>query len=276
VHFHAASIQLAVEHPAHQATPHLRDKHARAQQKHLGALWKLLGVKQVIHSHERDPVLAAAPATWFGCTRTSARCFGTIVHDTPDYLLTGRWTPPCCLAHLRETAAHVFVVLRDCRARFWLEGGALLGAARLGDVIPWDYDIDLGVFEEDLPACSAAHIAWTAGTHTDPRGFVWERATEGEFLRVQYSAANRVHVDIFPFRDNGLGVMTKNTWFASHRQDVEFPRHFLEPLETLPFAGTVAPVPNHHREFLELKFGAGVIETPRYPNHAPAAKRPPV
>ena len=39
-------------------------------------------------------------------------------------------------------------------------------------------------------------------------------------------------LDIFPFYEKN-GVMTKNTWFKTHRQDSEFPAHYLKPLTTL-------------------------------------------
>ena len=45
--------------------------------------------------------------------------------------------------------------------------------------------------------------------------FVWERATEGDFFRVQYSQTNHVHVDIFPFR-NENGIMTKVRLIFQH------------------------------------------------------------
>ena len=83
-------------------------------------------------------------------------------------------------------------------------------------------------------------------------------------LRVQYSKVNHLHVDLFPFYERN-GIMTKNTWFKSHRQDREFPARYLQPLEWLPFAGIIASVPNHYKDFLELKFGSGVIENPQYP-----------
>ncbi len=44
--------------------------------------------------------------------------------------------------------------------------------------------------------------------HHEADGFVWERAPEGDFYRVQYSAVNHLHVDIFPFYEKD-GVMTK-------------------------------------------------------------------
>ncbi|KAB0391737.1 hypothetical protein E2I00_012789 [Balaenoptera physalus] len=91
-------------------------------------------------------------------------------------------------------------------------------------------------------------------------------AVEGDFFRVQYSESNHLHVDLWPFYPRN-GVMTKDTWL-DHRQDVEFPEHFLQPLVPLPFAGFVAQAPNNYRRFLELKFGPGVIESPEYPNPA--------
>ena len=36
-------------------------------------------------------------------------------------------------------------------AVFWLDSGGLLGAVRDGKLIPWDHDIEIGVWEEKLP-----------------------------------------------------------------------------------------------------------------------------
>lgn len=183
--------------------------------------------------------------------------------DTPAYLYEERWTPPCCLRALRETARYVVGVLEAAGVRYWLEGGSLLGAARHGDIIPWDYDVDLGIYLEDVGNCEQLRGA-EAGSVVDERGFVWEKAVEGDFFRVQYSESNHLHVDLWPFYPRN-GVMTKDTWL-DHRQDVEFPEHFLQPLVPLSFAGFVAQAPNNYRRFLELKFGPGVIENPEYPN----------
>ncbi|NWU87674.1 FKRP protein, partial [Onychorhynchus coronatus] len=202
--------------------------------------------------------------------KDTPRCFGTVHARTPQYLLAGRWTPPCCLRALRETARHVARELEAAGVRYWLEGGSLLGAARLGDIIPWDYDVDLGIYREDAGKCRwLAAVAAEGRPVEDSEGFLWEKAAEGEFYRVHYSHSNRLHVDLWPFYPRG-GVMTKDTWLG-HPQDVEFPESFLRPLVPVAFAGFTAMAPNNARAFLELKFGPGAIENPEYPN--PAVKR---
>ncbi|XP_051845273.1 ribitol 5-phosphate transferase FKRP [Antechinus flavipes] len=246
--------------PARQpplATAHARWKAEKEGRARREALLRTLDMRLVSWEGGRQE--------WFGCGKETARCFDTVVGDTPSYLYEGRWTPPCCLQALRETARHVVGVLEAARVRYWLEGGSLLGAVRHGDIIPWDYDVDLGIYLEDVANCEQLRGA-EAGSVVDERGFVWEKAVEGDFFRVQYSETNHLHVDLWPFYPRN-GVMTKDTWL-DHRQDVEFPEHFLHPLVPLQFAGFLAQAPNNYRRFLELKFGPGAIENPEYPNPA--------
>ncbi|XP_036272218.1 LOW QUALITY PROTEIN: fukutin-related protein [Pipistrellus kuhlii] len=247
------------------ATAHARWKAEREGRARRAALLRALGVRLVSWEAAAGPGPGGGRLEWFGCGKDTPRCFGTVAGDTPSYLYEGRWTPPCCLRALRETARHVVGVLEAAGVRYWLEGGSLLGAARHGDIIPWDYDVDLGIYLEDVGNCEQLRGA-EAGSVVDERGFVWEKAVEGDFFRVQYSETNHLHVDLWPFYPRD-GVMTKDTWL-DHRQDVEFPEHFLRPLVPLRFAGFVAQAPNNYRRFLELKFGPGVIENPEYPNPA--------
>ncbi|KAG7238743.1 hypothetical protein INR49_031259 [Caranx melampygus] len=211
-----------------------------------GKLMRSFGLKRLL--------LPDGKEQWYGCSKETPRCFGTVQDDTPDYLYLDRWTPPCCLRALRETTKYVINILESSGVRYWLEGGTLLGAARHQDIIPWDYDVDLGIYLEDVPNCD--HLKnLDSGSLVDANGYVWERAVEGDFYRVQYSEANHLHVDLWPFYPRN-GVMTKDTW-TEHKQDVEFPEHFLQPLVPMPFAGITAYGPNNHRAFLELKFGEG-------------------
>ncbi|NXW78757.1 FKRP protein, partial [Hirundo rustica] len=229
---------------------------AAAEKRHR-ELMELFGVKL--------EVLPDGRRRWHGCTKETPRCFGTVRAQTPEYLLTGRWTPPCCLRALRATARHVLAELESAGVRHWLEGGSLLGAVRSGDIIPWDYDVDVGFYRDDLAKCRwLAAVAAAGRAVQDPRGFLWEKAAEGEFYRVHFSPANRLHVDLWPFYARA-GVMTKDTWLG-HAQDVEFPESFLLPLGSVAFAGVAAKAPNDPRGFLEFKFGPGAVERAEYPN----------
>jgi hypothetical protein len=61
---------------------------------------------------------------------------------------------------------------------------------------------------------------------------------------------------------------------ASHPQDTEFPTKFVQDLAPIRFAGVDVSAPRDYRSFLELKFGVGVIETPREPTWHEAAWSP--
>ncbi|KJE97227.1 hypothetical protein CAOG_07669 [Capsaspora owczarzaki ATCC 30864] len=234
----------------------------------------------LLNAHLRSP-LDGVPASKrevrsLGCSKKTSRCFGTVFHDSPEYIAAGRWTPPCCLDALRTTGRYLFNLLDKAGVRYWLEGGSLLGAARHHDIIPWDYDIDIGIYLEDVSKCpellAASKLADGVGKELD--GYIWENAREGDFYRIQFSASNHLHVDIFPFHERPSdrtknepegGMMTKSTWMATHKQDTEFPAHYLKPLARIEFLGMNVSIPNHHIEFLEYKFGPGVVEHPRYP-----------
>ena len=249
------NVRLTV-HKILFSEPHHQWKHKHNTKLMLMNMYKKLGIKLVQHSDGRKE--------WHGCTKETTRCFGTVENDMPEYLYQGKWTPPCCLRCLRDTAKHVFKILDKCGVRYWLEGGSLLGAARQGDIIPWDYDVDIGIYKDDIEKCEQLKLL-KMESFVDDKDFVWEKASEGDFYRVQYSEPNRLHIDIFPFFSKN-GTMTKNTWIKSHRQDTEFPERFLKPLTKIYFAGMNVSAPNNVKEFLELKFGIGVIENPKYPN----------
>lgn len=237
----------------------LKSHHAQlvkqqADEIRLKHLYSTFNIKQV----NTDGIIQ-----WYGCNRETSRCFPTVLNSIPSYLYEGRWTPPCCLENLRKTAIHVFNSLDEAGVRYWLESGSLLAAMRSGDILPWDHDVDIGVNRDDINRCS-----WLAKARNravvDNEGFLWERATESNFFRVHFSRKNRIHVNLLPFYSKN-GSMTKDSWFTNHR-NMEFPDHFLHPMSSIEFIGRHVPSPNNIRDFLEMKFGKGSIENPRYPD----------
>lgn len=161
---------------------------------------------------------------------------------------------------------HVISILQESGVRFWLESGSLLGAMRIGDVLPWDYDVDIGFNRDDVTQCSWLRKAKIKPT-VDNQGYLWEKATEGNFFRVFYSKTNKIGVNLFPFF-NKNGTMTRDGWYTSHR-NMEFPEQFLHPMSSIEFISKNVPSPNNIRDFLELKFGKGSVENAQYPDMTP-------
>ncbi|KAG5883704.1 hypothetical protein JTB14_007423 [Gonioctena quinquepunctata] len=243
-----------------EGKPVLRSHHAQWKQKQTQLakkknLYNLFKIKQVVRE--------TGVTEWYGCTKETPHCFGTVLESMPSYLYENKWTPPCCLLNLRKTARHTFNMLDEAGIRYWLEAGSLLGAMRSGDILPWDHDVDVGFIRGDLTRCVWLNKAKDRPV-TDPEGFLWEKATEGNFYRVYFSRINKIHVNLFPFYSRN-GSMVKDSWFTSHR-NMEFPENFLHPMSSIDFIGRSVPSPNNIRDFLELKFGKGAIENPEYPD----------
>ena len=52
--------------------------------------------------------------------------------------------------HIKKMLPYVTRLLRRENIVFWLDWGTLLGAVRNGKMIPWDFDIDIGIFHKDV------------------------------------------------------------------------------------------------------------------------------
>lgn len=215
-------------------------------------MYEQLGIKKVIKSYN--------DTEWYGCTRETIHCFGSVINGIPSFLHQNRHTPPCCLHGLRRVANHVFDKLEEVGIRYWLEASSLLGAMSFGDILPWDHEVVLGINKDDLNR-SPWIVKAKDKAVVDNRGFVWEKATEGEFFKIQFSKINKLHVNLLPFRAKN-GTMTRDSWLFRNK---DFPEQFLHPMSSIDFAGRKVSCPNNIRDFLEIKYYKGVIENLRVP-----------
>ena len=155
-------------------------------------------------------------------------------------------------------------ILNEKKLKYWLEAGTLLGILRDGDLIPWDYDADLGI-----PADSADEIMklrldflpnylikrrkinslWLPG---DVRAIKvktpWEKIRQINF-----------HVDLFcvyPVKD-------KYRWIDSNvLKHVD--RKYYDTLSTIKWEGRTINIPNHTEEYLSIRYGNWQIQEPNY------------
>ena len=53
-------------------------------------------------------------------------------------------------------AGEIFDIAKENNCTIWLDHGTLLGIVRDGDILPWDTDFDISVFEEDFDRAKKA------------------------------------------------------------------------------------------------------------------------
>ena len=77
--------------------------------------------------------------------------------------------------------------------RYWMDGGTMLGAVRHRGMIPWDDDVDIGVYAEDEKKLHTA-----LQTLEDNYDIDWDIETSQECRRVTISAKTKSE---FPFAE---------------------------------------------------------------------------
>jgi phosphorylcholine metabolism protein LicD len=130
-------------------------------------------------------------------------------------------------------------LLKKHDIQFWLIAGSLLGASRDNRIIPWDDDIDIGIFLSDFDKLSALEAEVTSD------GFklkLSKRVSRLFFRKIESHPdipVIKFHVDIFTYSvENDRATNIYN------------PRHFhplsdLKELEEIEFEGAVYPCPKN-------------------------------
>ena len=166
---------------------------------------------------------------------------------------------PCCISIPTMTLEEHQAVLIDLYKRFtaacadygvttWATFGTLLGAVRGGGIIPWDDDIDLGIWLDDK-AKLVAHEAEITAKHGISLTGDWRWNMVGT-LKVQCTrTGNRnAFIDVFPFE-----VTDGQTRMSSA---------FMRSFDNM---GCVFPGDLRTDTFIDMPFEDTVIRTPSDP-----------
>lgn len=169
-----------------------------------------------------------------GCTLDSPRC--------EFWAQDGAYVrPSCCTRHLKDLLFFTEDLLARHGIPHWLDFGALLGAVRTGELVPWDADVDFGVWIEDADRIRALEDEVTRAGHVLDMSApnVW---------RIVLSPSNTQHADLFPWRDED-GIL-KMRWAGYPDEAWSFPRRFVEQAMPVKLYGHSFRAPAPVDEFL--------------------------
>ncbi|MEX0962212.1 MAG: LicD family protein [Simkaniaceae bacterium] len=173
--------------------------------------------------------------------------------------------------HLQEAKialGKISKILRTHNIPHWVDLGTCLGTYRYGGVIPWDYDIDMGILSKDFDN------ALQALRKLDPKKYQvqdWSsRYRKAPLLKV-YLRKTKQLIDIFNYaideekKEIQMIVANEDSRFLSDKwqeheraytKSISFDDIF--PLKLAEFDGIEVPVPNHTKRYLQSKYGENI------------------
>jgi LicD family len=162
-----------------------------------------------------------------------------------------------------KAAADIFAVLEKHGIPHWLDCGSLLGARRHGSMIPWDNDVDSGIFARDHQNTMAAL------RELDPEKYTvqdWSCARVPEmFIRVFIKEGN-TYLDIYHHDIKDENILynfswTDSPWLPGIVKERELVQvlpikiNDIFPLKVAKFGESDVRVPNNWEAFLKVKYG---------------------
>lgn len=187
---------------------------------------------------------------FYGCEKNTRSCIGQIFNEKPFYLYMNRHTPPCCLEKLKTVFQYLIEELENTGIRYWLDNSALKDAIETSELSNDAFEIDISFNVNDYNRSTALKRCFDSRPFTDLAGYYWIKATDGQYLKVQFSKTNEIHVNLLPFETQSDKMVPKGFYGPKAK---EFSIEFLHPMSNLLFLGRNVFAPNNAPSYLTAK-----------------------
>lgn len=201
------------------------------------------------NSNQSSLVQMKTEVNFYGCEKNTKSCVGQ-VFNRPFYLYLNRHTPPCCLEKLKTVFQYIIEELENTGIRYWLDNSALKDAIEINDLSSDAYEIDISFNVNDYNRSTALRRCFDSRPFTDLAGFYWIKATDGHYLKIQFSKTNEIHVNLLPFEIQGDKMIPKGFYGPKAKA---FSIEFLHPMSTVYFLGRNVFVPNNVPNYLSVR-----------------------
>jgi hypothetical protein len=160
----------------------------------------------------------------------------------------------CCKNNLKSILKTIKEEFVKNNILYWIDYGTLLGAVREGDIITTDDDCDIGILRQD-----AEKVLSMANTFR-LKGMLLNVYFYPNFIRLDYSRINDLHVDIFIWNikyNNIKTYLSLNSFSSKHNlnKGKEIDIEMLFPLSKINFGGEEYSCPNEPEKFVEFRYG---------------------
>jgi phosphorylcholine metabolism protein LicD len=178
----------------------------------------------------------------------------------------GEMLNDCCKRNLIELLEIIDIIFEKHNILYWIDYGTLLGATRNKDIIPYDDDGDIGILRQDLDRLLSLSNEFRLLGYDLCCWFY------PDFLRLDFSRMNELHVDIFvwdiqrmPFKELWQDESMQREMTCLYRQKYiddkdenkgkHFPIRYLFPLEKIKFNRMELFAPNNPERFSMFRYG---------------------
>ncbi len=172
--------------------------------------------------------------------------------------------PEITLPLLMDRLEALLDVLDEHHIAYWFDWGTLLGYHRHGNVIPWDYDVDMCLLEEDYARLQAVFAA--AGGRIGKLGLDLDYYGEPKgacFIPLDEDPKRYHGIDLVSYRrgEGRVTTLMSPELIAQYPLDYDFPEEVVFPLNRGHFLGRRILVPANGEARLRHSYG----EWQRYP-----------
>ncbi|KAG5683028.1 hypothetical protein PVAND_012338 [Polypedilum vanderplanki] len=202
------------------------------------------------YSNRSAQVQINTDISYFGCEKNTKSCIGQVYNEKPFYLYLNRHTPPCCLEKLKNIFKYVVEELENTGIRYWLDNKVLSDIVEFNDLSNDAYEIDISFNVNDYNRSTAVRRCFDSRPFTDLAGYYWYKATDGHYLKIQYSKTNEIHINLLPYEIKNDKMIAKGFFGAKAKS---FSIEFLHPMSTVSFLGRNVFIPNNVRSYLNVK-----------------------
>ncbi len=155
-------------------------------------------------------------------------------------------------------------ILQENNIPHWLEGGTLLGIIRDGDLIPWDYDADLGI-----PGDCGQKVLNIRRKFL-PKYLVKKKTIKSNWLPSDIRVIKikttleklkqiNFHIDLFCM----YKVDNTHRWIDNNALK-HVDKKFHEKLDTIKWEGSEVNIPSYVEEYLKIRYGNWKVPSQNY------------